>query len=64
MSLAYVVTADDAWESALDLPTRHHSGSDSEMQRSPMATQTAREKTSTLDLQQGKEWALASVEAE
>ena len=47
---------------ALDLPTQRHSGSDWEMQRSPMATQTAREKTPALDSQMGK--ALASVEAE
>ena len=49
---------------ALDSPTRHRSGSDWEMQRSLMATQTARERTPALDSQVGKESALASVEAE
>ena len=54
------------WQAALDLLTQCRSGSDWEMQRSPMATQTARERTPALDSQAGKESvsASASVEAE
>ena len=54
------------WQAALDLLTQYRSGSDWEMQRSPMATQKTQEKMSMLDSQTGKESvsALASVEAE
>jgi hypothetical protein len=54
------------WQAALDLLTQCRSGSDWEMQRSPMATQKTQEKTSMLDLQTAKESvsALASAEAE
>jgi len=54
------------WQAALDLLTQCRSGSDWEMQRSPMATQKTQEKMSLLDSQTGKESvsALASVEAE
>ena len=54
------------WQAALDLLTQCRSGSDWEMQRSPMATQKTQEKTSMLDSQTAKESvsALASVEAE
>ena len=54
------------WQAALDLLTQCRSGSDWEMQRSPMATQKTQEKMSMLDSQTAKESvsAWASVEAE
>lgn len=52
------------WQAALDLLTQCRSGSDWEMQRSPMATQKTQEKMSLLDSQTGKQSVLASVEAE
>src|SRR4030095_14402282 len=54
------------WQVALDLLTQCRSGSDWEMQRSPMATQKTQEKTSMLDSQTAKEsvLGLASVGGE
>ena len=57
------VTTNDAWDSALDLPTPPRPGSKLEMQMLLMATVT-QEKTSLLDSQTAKDWAPAWDSAE
>ena len=51
-------------ESALDSPTPSHPGSKLEMQMSPMAMRTARQKMSMLEWQTAKDWAWELAKAE